>query len=369
MRTSRLKILLIGIIGLALLVLAACQPQVVEVPVTVEVTREVPVTTVVTQEVPVEVLVTPEPPHVFDNAFHVTTAGMAYWYSAENGGFETLTGVPYSDLSCKNCHVETSGCNSCHVSQNMAAPPQSTCLACHGRQAAEIGNEAVQDVHRAAGMTCVNCHSMEETHGDGQDHNSLWDTPPANTCTDCHQPSTEVQAHQIHMEKVDCSACHVRNVVNCYNCHFDTEVREGRKVANQRMFDLRLLVQRDGKVHLGNFMSMVYQDHSFVAIAPFYSHAVQRPDPATICAECHQNAFVQEYAETGKITVTSWDEAQQKVVHTGGVLPVPPDYQEALQFAFVTQDENGNWVFLRDTTELMQMLFAEPLAEMPPQFP
>lgn len=45
----------------------------------------------------------------FLSSLHYTTRGMGYWYDKANGGLETLTGIPYSKLTCKNCH--TSSCD------------------------------------------------------------------------------------------------------------------------------------------------------------------------------------------------------------------------------------------------------------------
>lgn len=378
----RRSLLWLGLVALVLVLawaLAACQaptPEVIEKEVVV--TQEVPVevTRIVEKEVPVEVTrvvevvkeVTPEPtPIAFhENSLHATSGGMAYWYSAENGGFESFTNVPYEELGCKNCHAKE--CSDCHVSQTYAPPPQSKCLKCHGRQKAGLAKEDFVDVHSEAGLQCINCHTMDQVHGDGNAYNSLL-VSPSTKCTDCHAELSDTTAHSVHSEDLDCTACHAKQAVTCYNCHFDTEVKEHKKVANQRFFDTRLLVKKDGKVHLGTFMSLVYQDtHSFVALAPFFGHSVIKPDPETICAECHNNPFVKEYNESGTMTVTYWDEAEGKVQHNSGVVPVPADYAEALKFSFVTKDAEGNWVFMEDGADAMQMLFAEPLDKLPPQF-
>lgn len=400
MNKMRIATLIVALVGLALLLVACAQePQVVvtEVPVEVTkevvVTKEVPVEVVKTVEVQVEKIVEVEPPAPWEVAeehvpisLHGTTAGMAYFYSAEQGGFETLTGVPYEELACKNCHVgEVDGqveCNKCHITQSVDAPPQFKCIACHGRQNFEImarkpdGSPGMTDVHYAKGMQCVNCHSMEQLHGDGEEYNSLHETVNVE-CSNCHTEVADNQAHQVHGENMDCAACHVRNVINCVNCHFETELEEDRKVANTRYFNWRFLVKRasDGKITTGIIMSMVFEDKSFVAAAPFYGHTIGVPDPETICAECHQNANVAAYNETGKIQIQKWNEAEGKFEFATGVIPFPPDYQDAFDMDFVTRDgdswneTSSNWTFLKSGVDLWQMLYAEPLDEMPPQFP
>jgi hypothetical protein len=42
---------------------------------------------------------------IFENSLHRTSGGMAYWYDKARGGLEKITGVPYSQLMCQNCHA------------------------------------------------------------------------------------------------------------------------------------------------------------------------------------------------------------------------------------------------------------------------
>jgi hypothetical protein len=51
----------------------------------------------------------------FYNSLHRTGEGMRYWYE-EQGGFKAITGIPYENLDCKNCHVKS--CDQCHVEKN-----------------------------------------------------------------------------------------------------------------------------------------------------------------------------------------------------------------------------------------------------------
>lgn len=385
------KYLLALVLLAALALVIACQPVATPTPEVIEVTREVEV--IVTQEVPVEVVVTVEPPKPWEVAhenipvsLHATTGGMAYFYAKENGGFETLTGVPYDDLQCKKCHVGTHedgevACDTCHISQAVDAPPQFKCLSCHGRQAFEMnakkpdGTPGMTDVHYAKGMQCINCHGVDQVHGDGQTYNSLHEMDLIE-CLDCHeQPSTDVKAHRVHGEDTECAACHVRNVINCVNCHFETELEGGGKVANTRYYNWRFLVKdaRSGKYTTGIIMSMVMGDKSFVAVAPFYGHTIGKPDPETICQECHQNAAVAEYLETGQITVQKWNPATNKLEFASGVIPFPADYQDAMVLDFVTRDGDSwndtksNWKFLKTGVDIWQMLYAEPLENLPAQ--
>ena len=38
----------------------------------------------------------------YESSLHYYAHGMAYWYSKENGGLETLTGIPYDKLAVIN---------------------------------------------------------------------------------------------------------------------------------------------------------------------------------------------------------------------------------------------------------------------------
>jgi hypothetical protein len=392
--TQKVIALVIFLAALALIA-TSCGPQVVEKPVPVEVTRQVEVTRVVEKLVEKQVTALP-PPTVevlspaetaarnLPTSFHTTTAGMGYWYAQENGGLEQFTHIPYDQLSCKNCHVES--CTSCHVGTSAAAPPQAKCVACHGRQAFEInaknaeGQPLIADVHRAKGMQCVNCHTAEEAHGDGKAYNSLLETAGVE-CQDCH-PQDKLSAnpaHAQHSDDMTCQGCHVQTVVTCYNCHFDTEVAAHKKVPYKQVTGWKLLVKRDGKIDVANMMSLVCTQNcdgrptSFVALAPYFGHSIVKPtDLNALCAQCHDNPNVKEYLEKGTITVSQWDATAKALKFAQGVVPVPADFEKAFQMDFVDivgQTEEGKpiWDFMKSGVDKFQMLYAEPLDRLPPQ--
>jgi len=104
-----------------------------------------------------------------------------------------------------------------------------------------------------------------------------------------------------------------------------------------------------------------------LALAPYRAHTVTKQGRA--CTECHASEALAEYKKTGKITLSKWD--GQKLVFTKGVIPVPPDWQKALQLDFVDykgdpknpQTDPTKWVLLKTGADLTQMLYAEPLTE------
>jgi|Deesub1362B_J571_1020462.scaffolds.fasta_scaffold08421_3 hypothetical protein len=320
----------------------------------------------------------PTPPtasELLQNSLHGTTNGMAYWYSAQNGGFENISNIPYDNLGCQGCHIEPDACNTCHVIEG-DVPIDNACLGCHGRQNAEI-SLGYTDVHRDMGFPCAKCHNEEDAHGDGNMYNSMLEGAIHINCYDCHADSLPSNsAHNQHLgalgnpddDELDCSACHVKTVVTCYNCHFESLVNEGQKVAYSKFHGWKILVKRNGKVHAGNLMTVVYQGKAFVAIAPFYGHTIYKPDPSTICDECHSNAIVQEYNTNGTMTAVWWDSDSSKLEYFEGTIPLPSDWQSSLRLSFVTKDTSGNWIHLKDEADLKQILFAEPLDKLPPQF-
>jgi hypothetical protein len=132
----------------------------------------------------------------------------------------------------------------------------------------------------------------------------------------------------------------------------------------------KLLVQHEGKVQAGNYMTLTVSNEAtdecagtFYVIAPNHAHAITKAKELA-CGDCHDNAAVQSYNETGKIDVVTWD--GQGLVSPTGVIPVPPDWQEALQFAFACL-QGTEWVFYKDAADVKQMLpeleLGAPLSE------
>ncbi len=321
-----------------------------------------------------------DPAATFPTSLHATREGKRTWYSKENGGFETLTNIPIEQLGCLKCHpgtyadgskvdpaTYTPSCKDCHV-QPGDKVKQETCLKCHRRQAFEIAHYS--DVHREKKLECTSCHTTREMHGDGKIYKS-WLEPGAMdaSCEKCHTKLAANTAHVVHEKTVHCTSCHSQTVISCYNCHFESEVAAGIKRTYGVMRDFALLLNRKGtdKVYSGTLMTLTYRGKSFVALAPFRAHTITKQ--GRDCMECHASEALKEYKSTGKITLSKWDGS--KLVFAKGVIPIPPDWQKALQLDFVDykgdpkdpQTDPAKWVFLKSGTDLVQMLYAEPLTE------
>jgi hypothetical protein len=286
----------------------------------------------------------------FLSSLHYTADGMRYWYSKENGGMEALTGIPYEDLGCKNCHA--AGCDRCHKLEKgkkecreaayslEAARDQSVCLKCHGRERAmiKIDHKAKQeDVHSLQGLECVDCHSQREIHGDGGKYVSLKQPGAMDTqCENCHDSVKPTEAHTVHKEKVDCKACHIRHVVSCTNCHFDTLVEKGKRKALP-VSGWVFLMNHSGKVTSASMQTLVTKGNkTFLLFAPHMSHSVMKEGRA--CNDCHGTETMQ-CASKGKVELL-WLE-NGKMTNLKGVIPVA----EEVDYQCVYQDyQDEKWV-------------------------
>jgi hypothetical protein len=303
----------------------------------------------------------------FLNSLHYTAKGMEYWYSKENGGLELLSGVPYSDLGCKNCHV--SGCDRCHKVETdgkaaystEAAKKEAMCLECHAREAKirQIDKEAAQDdVHLSQGMECADCHSQREMHGDGVEYKSFKEAGAMDTtCENCHEDVTQSYSHTVHKDKLDCKSCHVRHVVSCSNCHFDSLVKEGKRVAIP-VSGWVFLMNYKGKVTSANMQNFVVgADKTFLMFAPHMSHSITKDGRK--CDACHGTDIANQ-VQKGKVTLT-WLE-NGKVKNLKGVIPVA----DGVDYNCVYQDrKDEKWVPIRNPADpvLHYAAFGMPLSK------
>ena len=305
----------------------------------------------------------------FLDGLHYSASGMEYWYSAKNGGLEQLTGIPYAQLGCKNCH--TPGCDRCHKSEAVekncrvaeytvkAASNQGMCLKCHGREGAmiRIDHKAAQDdVHIAQGMTCTDCHSAREMHGDGTAYISLKQPGAMDTrCENCHESVLPTEAHTVHENRLDCKACHLRHVVSCTNCHFDTLVKQGVRKARP-VSGWLFLMNYAGKVSSASMQTFVTgKDKTFLIFAPHMSHSVMKPGRP--CQECHATENVQN-VKKGELNLT-WLEGDA-LVNQKGVIPVV----DGVEYRCVYQHFNdGNWIPIENPQKplLQYAAFGKPL--------
>ncbi len=328
----------------------------------------------------------------FQTSLHRTRAGKSTWYNAENGGFETLTGVPIEQMGCRDCHGPTdatgqpyppdytAGCLDCHDTAGGVTVAQ--CLSCHSRQGYEINLLKFPDVHREAGFRCWDCHGYADLHGDGTEYSSMLEPGAIKAeCDDCHNGTVMPVPHSspfdvnLHDGKLHCTACHAKSVVSCYNCHLESQVQAHVKRAKQPIANFVLLVNRhkDGKVHPASFQSLTYQGHGWVAFGPYSPHSIVRE--GRLCGECHNNlsgavAAINEYNARNEMKFVTWDDSGKVLNWMRGVVPIPSDYQKKFKMDFIAYNgapsdpaaPSTNWSSIgKNTWDGHQMLYASPL--------
>jgi len=309
----------------------------------------------------------------FCKSLHYTGEGMRYWYEEQNG-FMDIAGIPYNKLGCKQCHAKS--CDKCHAVEKdgkmvfsvAKAKTIQNCFICHKREAlsCKFDKEANHpDVHIAAGMNCVSCHSGEDIHGIGKFYQSMRapEAVKAN-CTNCHKEGgtapfvATLKPHRVHKEKLDCAACHVRSTMACYNCHFGRFLETKSKTGNFiPMKSWLLLINYQDKVTVANAMSLVYKGKKFIAYVPYFTHSVM--PKGRNCVDCHNNKAIQLIKAGKKVPVVSFKNG--KIVPWKGVVPVVP---HRLQWVYL--DKQGNkWVPLKsDEKEWIQFAnYGKPLTE------
>jgi len=289
----------------------------------------------------------------YENSLHYTNKGLEYWYSKEQGGLERLTGIPFSELSCQRCHVRS--CDACHKKEvdgklAYSAEPaqiQEVCQKCHGIQTLEDAKKYDKDypldIHFKNGMNCMDCHSAREIHGDGKAYNSLQETGAMDTkCENCHDSLSTIDSHVVHGGKLDCNSCHVKELPSCYNCHFDTRVKEDKSVSLP-LENILFLVNHDGKVTLANLHTFVYQNKGMIVFAPSFSHFVIKEGRA--CDECHDTQIVRDI-KMDQFKPVVFEEGQLKSI--SGIIPV----LDGMKWDLVFLDyKDGKWTPIEHSVE------------------
>ncbi len=303
----------------------------------------------------------------FNKSLHHTTEGMRYWYE-EQGGFKNVTGIPYTELDCKGCHIKT--CDQCHDDKNdnvfsysvASTKKQDICLPCHTREATTINfgkQNNLLDVHFANDMTCTDCHKAQDSHGDGISYVSMRDiTNPRPACTDCHEATSTLRAHRVHKGKLDCNACHVKYTTTCMNCHFDQFLATGTRKGNSIALAANVfLINYNGKVTTANLQTLVYKGEKFVAYAPHFTHSIQRQ--ARPCTECHCTDVAIQLKNGEKIRPMDYQEG--KFIVKQVAIPIVADQ---LDWQFLDKTGDGWMILTNDKpVHVQNTCYGEPLTE------
>ena len=182
----------------------------------------------------------------YATSLHATTAGLKCAYekrlatSSENADGD-LAAENFRSAGCPDCHAD---CGECHVRN--AAQSQfdeedaglirghmfvdgtdnddisGTCMSCHAGSIA--GCFANSDVHGMSGanMSCMDCHSVAEIHGDGVERDTMSHSGALTVeCEDCHSADdlTGEWHSASHLSKAECWSCHSVAYNTCRSCH------------------------------------------------------------------------------------------------------------------------------------------------------
>jgi hypothetical protein len=225
------------------------------------------------------------------------------------------------------------------------------CARCHS---VPTGEKAKADVHASRGMTCMSCHSSREIHGNGTAYATYAEPGAVEArCENCHD-GAKCRSFVVHGGKVDCSACHARPPSQCHNCHLETKVRD-KKSLSVPLENVLFLVNHEGRVTAGTFLSYTYGSRTMITFGRSFSHSVVRQGRG--CADCHATKNVGDIAE-GRFRLMEWENGRIKNVQ--GIVPVV----DRIQWNAVFLDRRGDgWVPLEraDAPLLQYSAYVAPL--------
>jgi len=245
---------------------------------------------------------------------------------------------------CSNCHAT---CGECHVSQpnlvgggfieghlfNREPSMTRNCTACHGSR---VGNEYLgkhedlrADVHfRQGRMTCVDCHTGHEMHGQLSDCTAchigpeeLSVAPPNHRyegvqtprCETCHITATigdGIEMHEAHGGDLSCQVCHSIAYTSCDGCHVQISDKTGNPFFGTESSYLGLFIGLNPRKSFDRPYDFVPLRHVPVSQTSFQfygenllanydalptwvyatPHNIQRETPQTeTCNSCHGN--------------------------------------------------------------------------------
>jgi len=140
------------------------------------------------------------------------------------------------NANCATCHA---GCGECHVVRPIAGggglisghafnkTPNmlNVCVTCHtsrgGHAYLGVAPGTEPDVHLTQNQyTCLDCHSGNEMHSDGQAVEQRYAYSKLPKCENCH---TNLESkniyHSVHISSFNCQVCHSQDYNNCGECH------------------------------------------------------------------------------------------------------------------------------------------------------
>lgn len=183
--------------------------------------------------------------HKFDKSLHSTLYGQR---AAPVHAYGEQVGLELFNNYCSKCHASCSDCHLKRLDDNTeevisdikghrfsSQPEIWACVDCHTQTGFTYTGwrELPGSVHYDAGMECNDCHDADEMHGDGEKLKTMKNAVKV-TCEQCHEERADYNgfpvvqrnqygyAHEVHGDRLDCSACHTAWYMNCVDCHLKT---------------------------------------------------------------------------------------------------------------------------------------------------
>ena len=153
---------------------------------------------------------------------------------------EQQTAADYANVDCLMCHgpdyartvvkeddvlkfAPAEGVDILAVAQNVGTPTDEMCLRCHAGAGGALNAKhgviptAASDVHTAAGLQCVDCHTtVDHKIAGGSDVKAQDPVETQLACTNCHtdlhQESVVGDRLNAHTEYVACQSCHIPTI-------------------------------------------------------------------------------------------------------------------------------------------------------------
>lgn len=149
--------------------------------------------------------------------------------------------------TCGDCHVTRphAGGGGLYKSHKFSRTPdmRDNCTTCHSSRGGHayfgVAAGTQPDVHyQKLGFECIQCHSADEIHGDGEYHDQRYKNTLLPECKDCHSGlETANVYHSKHINDFNCNTCHSQDYNNCGSCHIGAE---GARIASHQKFKIAL---------------------------------------------------------------------------------------------------------------------------------
>lgn len=135
--------------------------------------------------------------------------------------------------TCGNCHIvrPPTGGGGLSNGHDFTRIPNmvNICVTCHvsrgGHAYLGVASGTVPDVHLTdQNFDCMNCHSGEELHGDGEPVEQRYAYDKLPKCDNCHTDLASSNSyHTMHYDDFNCQVCHSQDYNNCGSCHIHGE--------------------------------------------------------------------------------------------------------------------------------------------------